>query len=161
MVIASSGDNKPYKAYYILKECASSTGKYKFALTCIKLNKLQEAEKVLATIKIKDEEKTASNLVASIYYTQGMLAEKEVRHKEAYGFYQKCLNIDPTMWVAFERMCRFGTIVNANSIFNESHPFLQCLNNRIVEGVPKTPLVKCENNMDDSIGTNLSRLQPI
>ena len=78
MVLASPGENKPYKAYYILKECSSAMGKYKFALSCIKLNRLPEADKTLLNIKIKEEEKTSRNLMASIYYNLGVIAEKEV-----------------------------------------------------------------------------------
>jgi len=37
-------ENKPYKAYYILKECKSESSRYKFAVTCIRLNKFKEAE---------------------------------------------------------------------------------------------------------------------
>lgn len=43
----SIGEGKAYKAYEILKDCANPANRYKFALTCIKLNKLQEAEKAL------------------------------------------------------------------------------------------------------------------
>lgn len=38
------GEGKAYKAYEILKFCESSQNRYKFALTCIKLNLFNEAE---------------------------------------------------------------------------------------------------------------------
>ena len=41
------GDGKAYKAYEVLKGCSSNANRYKLALTCLKLNKLAEAEKVL------------------------------------------------------------------------------------------------------------------
>ena len=41
------GDGKAYKAYDVLKGCSGSQNRYKLALTCLKLNKLTEAEKVL------------------------------------------------------------------------------------------------------------------
>ena len=41
------GDGKAYKAYDVLKGSTSSANRYKLALTCLKLNKLAEAEKVL------------------------------------------------------------------------------------------------------------------
>jgi hypothetical protein len=53
-------------------------GKYKFALTCLKLNKLQEADKALSGIKIREDEHHTRNLLAAIFYTLGSLAEKEV-----------------------------------------------------------------------------------
>ena len=41
------GEGKAYKSYEVLKGCSSPANRYKFALTCIKLNRLAEAEKVL------------------------------------------------------------------------------------------------------------------
>ena len=41
------GEGKAYKAYDVLKGCTSAANRYKMALTCIKLNRLSEAEKVL------------------------------------------------------------------------------------------------------------------
>lgn len=33
------GEGKAYKAYEVLKDCAQNANRYKFALTCVKLNK--------------------------------------------------------------------------------------------------------------------------
>ena len=41
------GEGKAYKAYDVLVGCKSGPNRYKLALTCIKLNRLQDAEKVL------------------------------------------------------------------------------------------------------------------
>ena len=41
------GDGKTYKAYEVLKSCTLAPNRYKFALTCVKLNKLPEAERAL------------------------------------------------------------------------------------------------------------------
>lgn len=41
------GEGKAYKAYEVLKDCVQNANRYKFALTCLKLNKYQEAEKAL------------------------------------------------------------------------------------------------------------------
>ena len=41
------GEGKAYKAYEILKDCQSAKNRYKFALTCIKLQKYDEAETAL------------------------------------------------------------------------------------------------------------------
>lgn len=40
-------ENKAFKAYYILQDCKSEMNRYKYALACLKLNKLKEAEKAL------------------------------------------------------------------------------------------------------------------
>ena len=44
---------KAYKAYHILKDCKSDQNRYKFAVVCLKLNKLKEAEKAL-TLSLND-----------------------------------------------------------------------------------------------------------
>ena len=41
------GESKPYKAYDVLKPSTSPANRYKLALTCMKLEKYSEAEKVL------------------------------------------------------------------------------------------------------------------
>jgi hypothetical protein len=41
------GEGKAYKAYEVLKGCTSGENRYKLAITCMKLNKLLEAEKAL------------------------------------------------------------------------------------------------------------------
>ena len=40
-------EDKPYKAFCILKNCKSDMGRYKCALACFKMKKFQEAEKIL------------------------------------------------------------------------------------------------------------------
>ena len=41
------GEGKAHKAYEILRDCTSHSNRYKFAHTCLKLNKFAEAEKAL------------------------------------------------------------------------------------------------------------------
>ena len=41
------GEGKAYKAYEVLKDSTSNSNRYKLALTCLKLNKLAEAEAIL------------------------------------------------------------------------------------------------------------------
>ena len=45
------GEGKAYKAYEVLKDAAQPSNRYKLALTCMKLNRLQEAERVLLNKK--------------------------------------------------------------------------------------------------------------
>jgi len=33
------GEGKAYKAYEVLKDCVQNANRYKFAITCVKLNK--------------------------------------------------------------------------------------------------------------------------
>ena len=46
------GDGKAFKAYEVLKDCTSAANRYKFALACFKLNKMQEAERALLNKKM-------------------------------------------------------------------------------------------------------------
>lgn len=41
------GDNKPWKAYEVLKDSHSERNRYKHAQTCIRLKKMAEAERTL------------------------------------------------------------------------------------------------------------------
>lgn len=41
------GEGKAYKSYEVLRGSQSNANRYKFAITCLKLNKLAEAEKAL------------------------------------------------------------------------------------------------------------------
>lgn len=43
------GEGKTWKAYEVLLGCQSERCRYKLAFTCIKLKKMQKAEKVLLT----------------------------------------------------------------------------------------------------------------
>lgn len=40
-------EEKPYKAYSVLKNCKSDMARYKFAVSCLKLKKFKEGEKCL------------------------------------------------------------------------------------------------------------------
>jgi anaphase-promoting complex subunit 3 len=40
-------DNKHYKVFHILKDCKTEANRYKFALSCSKINKYKEAERAL------------------------------------------------------------------------------------------------------------------
>jgi hypothetical protein len=78
MVLPSSGQSKPYRAYNILKNCVTPKARYKYALTCLKLNKYSEAERSLQAIRLKDSDPHYSILMPAVYYTLATIAEKEV-----------------------------------------------------------------------------------
>ena len=46
------GEDKAFKAYEILKESQSAKNRYKFAITCIKLNKFHDAEQALTGARL-------------------------------------------------------------------------------------------------------------
>ena len=47
------GEGKAYKAFEVLKDCQTAKNRYKYALTCIKLNKYKEAELALTGAKLQ------------------------------------------------------------------------------------------------------------
>ncbi len=82
----SLGEGKYHKAFSILKDTKSSQCRYLFAQTCVKLNRLVEAERALLTDKhysksilSKDVESVIPNGPAG-YYLLGLIAEKLVNY---------------------------------------------------------------------------------
>ena len=61
------GDGKPWKAYDVLRESQTERNRYKLAFTCIKLNKMAEAERVLLCFKGKSDLKNVPNGAAGLY----------------------------------------------------------------------------------------------
>ena len=54
-------------------------------------------------------------------YLLGHVFEKQTKRKEAVDYYLKALNLDPTLWCAFERLCKLQMNIDPNKIFNENH----------------------------------------
>lgn len=108
-----SGEEKPYKAYEILSESTSQANKYKFALTCIKLNKLAEAERTLLgkirrSSSIEERISNVPNGAAGLYLL-GLVYELQSKSvKDAALYYSKCLELDPTMWCAYEKLSKIN-----------------------------------------------------
>jgi hypothetical protein len=57
-----------------------------------------------------------------------------MKKKEALDFYQRALYLDPTMWVAFERLCKLQMQgIDPGAVFNELNPTIQKMNQNIRE----------------------------
>ena len=86
------GDGKGYKAYEVLKSCTLAPNRYKFALVCIKLNKLPEAERALLSdpqntnhgqfVNQNLKEKNVPNGAAGMYLL-GYVREMQTKRKDA------------------------------------------------------------------------------
>eukprot|EP00347_Sterkiella_histriomuscorum_P021758 403332866 len=135
------GEGKAYKAYEVLKNSINNANRYKFALTCFKLNKLQEAEKTLLNRKSsmplqQQDQNSLLNQVpngAAGLFLLGQICERQIKRKEAVDFYQKALQQDPTLWCAFERLCKLQMNIEPSRYFHENHPNMQKMNQIIKE----------------------------
>lgn len=66
--------------------------RYKFAISCIKINKYKEAEKALLgteTMKIKNYDNVANGSYG--LYLLGVVCEKQTRYADAKEYYVKAL----------------------------------------------------------------------
>lgn len=96
------GEDKAYKAYEVLKECQSAKNRYKFAITCIKLNKFHDAEQALTGARLLSNKSNSGYMKnndlnlkenvnipngASGYYLLGFVLEKQFKEKIAIECY--------------------------------------------------------------------------
>jgi anaphase-promoting complex subunit 3 len=95
------GNGKTYKAYEVLKSCSEPTSRYKFALTCLKLNKLSEAERALLLDSnpvssrgfpggLQQNVQNVPNGAAGLYLL-GKVRELQSKKKDAIKSYTKAL----------------------------------------------------------------------
>lgn len=127
------GENKLFKAHYVLKDANSPANRYKLALVCIKMQKYNEAEKALLFKSAnKGEEEFQVIGGAAGYYLLGSVFELQAKLKEAAKFYTKALELDPTLWIAFEKLCNLNPQVQPELIFKDNHSFLTMLNSSII-----------------------------
>ena len=135
------GESKPYKAYDVLKPCTSPANRYKLALTCMKLDRPNEAEKFLLdpahnrTFGLMDQDnlKKVPNGAAGLFLL-GQVRELQQKTKDAIRAYVKALKMDPTLWCAFERLCALSTDdIDPSKFFTKDHPHILSLNSAIQE----------------------------
>ena len=151
----SPGEGKAFKAFEILKDCQTAKNRYKFALTCIKLNKYKDAELALTGAKLLQNARNQNYLIgdhhlnlnenrfipngASGYYLLGFVLEKQFKKKIAIDCYEKALDMQPTLWCAFERLCKMvaGSYsqnkFDASKIFQDNNADMHQMNSMIRE----------------------------
>ena len=85
----------------------------------MKLRKYAEAEKALLGDP-RDGEEIAGG--AAGYYLLGTICEQQTHQKKALKYFLKAIELDPTLWVAFEKICNLETNINPISFFSDGHP---------------------------------------
>lgn len=104
------------KAYEILQSCKNPANRYKLAQLCYKLCKLEEAESALLDNKnilknrFNKEENSSQSPIpngAAGYYLLGMINRKKDKDKDAWMYFRKALDLDPTLWCAFEMLAEY------------------------------------------------------
>lgn len=53
-------------------------------------------------------------------YLLGVVCEKQTRYADAKEYFSKALEINPTLWSAYEKLGKLGEAIIPNKIFNEA-----------------------------------------
>jgi tetratricopeptide (TPR) repeat protein len=95
--------------------------RYKFALSCSKINKYKEAEKALLGTSDHSKLKNYDSVANGSYglYLLGIICEKQTRYADAKEYLLKALDMNPTLWSAYEKLGKLGENIMPNKIFNE------------------------------------------
>lgn len=122
---------KPTKAYMILQKhgCPTPQCKYLMAKCCMDINKLPEAETILAGNIVSCKNKTYDEIEAEfgslachVFAILGAMYSKTERIAKAIECYRKSLSLNPLLWSSFERLCQLGDKVDPTSVFHSSLP---------------------------------------
>lgn len=87
--------------------------RYKFALSCVKIGKAKDAEKALImvdnTMKATNVNKydNVPNGSAGLYLL-GLINERLQKYGDSKDYYMKALELNPTLWTAYERLLKMG-----------------------------------------------------
>ena len=88
--------------------------RYLFAICCIDLHKLTEAESAL----LPDNDISRVPNGAAGYYLLGRVFQLSNRHNVAIAYYNTALKLDPMMWCALEELCVLGADHEAAEYLN-------------------------------------------
>ena len=102
-------EQSPHKMILLLKGSESAENAYLYALALFQVSSYDEAEGVLM--------RRSGSLGADGFFLLGQICERQSRFQDAVGHYQRALRQEPTLWSAFERLCKLGCPVEAYSAF--------------------------------------------
>ncbi|XP_010535181.1 PREDICTED: cell division cycle protein 27 homolog A isoform X2 [Tarenaya hassleriana] len=110
------GNNQAYCAYYILKGLKAPQSRYLFALSCVKLDHLVEAEAALLPGE-DDVGEVAGGAAGN--YLLGLIYRYTGRRHSSVEHFRMVLLLDPLFWEAYEELCMLGVAEEASSVFGE------------------------------------------
>lgn len=89
---------------------------------------MAEAERVLLSCRGKSDPSNVPNGPAGLYLL-AHAQEQQGKQKQAVQNYKLALEQDPTLWCAYERLCKIvPNEVEPSKIFKENHAAINCLN---------------------------------
>ncbi|KAG0622296.1 hypothetical protein M758_3G087700 [Ceratodon purpureus] len=115
--------NQAHRAYYVLKGTKSRQCRYLFALACMQMERLEEAEAaLLGSLEVGGEGVQGPGSAAS-YYLLGVICKQSDRRQAAIGHYTQALSLDPFLWSAYEDLCGLGAEEEAAPVYSDSASF--------------------------------------
>lgn len=91
--------------------------RYLFAISCFRLDFLNEAE---AALSPPNEPSAEVPNGAAGHYLLGLVYRYTDRRKSAVHHFKEALSIDPLMWAAYEELCLLGAADEASIVFGEA-----------------------------------------
>lgn len=103
-------ENSPQKIILLLKTSTSEENKYMYAHACYQAGQFEEAERTLIrSVHIP--------MGSAGYFLLAQICEKQGRIQDAIAYYKQALQLNPILWTAFEKLCRFGHFIDPTVAF--------------------------------------------
>lgn len=115
--------NQAHRAYHVLKGTKSRQCRYLFALACMQMECLEEAEAALLGSLEPSGEGLAGAGSAASYYLLGVICKQSDRRQAAIGHYTQALSLDPFLWSAYEDLCGLGAEEEAAPVYSDLASF--------------------------------------
>ena len=104
-------ENQPHKAVQVLKSATTPDVRYLYALSCYQTGSLHEAERTLTRPADQPLSSCGEYLLAQVCERNGN------RITEAKAHYAKALQLNPLLWTAYEKLCKFGSFLDPREAF--------------------------------------------
>ncbi|XP_010267174.1 PREDICTED: cell division cycle protein 27 homolog B-like isoform X3 [Nelumbo nucifera] len=130
-------NNQAYCAYHILKGTQMAQSRYLFAISCVQMDLLTEAEAALCPTEPNAEALLLYHPISEFlkWYTD--------RRKSAVDHFKRALSMDPLLWAAYEELCVLGAAEEANGVFSEAAAL--CIWQQLLNPGSNTPNLQITN----------------